>query len=103
MKITKRQLRRIIKEETAKALNEADPRLRPHHLHKGSSIRAKQKARLPAYTSSGMRDVQKGSTWVVDAIGSGTGPEDVIAYGRGYAQIVISPPDLSDFFELVKK
>jgi len=104
MKVTKRQLRRIIKEEKAKLLNEMDFGLQPFDLQKGSNIRAIRRVTVPEYMQQigGRKIVQKGSMWVVDAVGSGSGPEDVIAYGPGYVQIVISPWDLSSF-ELVKK
>ena len=74
MKITKRQLRRIIKEEKQKLLSEMDFGLQPFDLQKGSNIRAIRRVTVPEYMGQigGRKVVQKGSTWVVDAVGSGS-------------------------------
>jgi len=107
MKMTKRQLRRIIKEAMVTIgtpfSSNPDP-LEPFDLQKGSNIRAIRRVTVSEYMGQigSRKTAKKGSMWVVDAVGSGSGPEDVIAYGPGYVQIVIPPYKLSSF-ELVKK
>ena len=108
MKITKRRLRRIVREQVEEwGGSSTQP---PEKNMTGSEIRAlvkrgdmltsKYDMQLPRYPGGGRSpyvQVLKGEQYTVSAIGSGAGPDEVIAFGPGGKDISIPPWHVHNF------
>ena len=101
MKITKRQLRRIIRE--AMYTNEPTETMLSgeqvrNMVRRGDTVIVKEPMSLSNYSNypANYIDVKPGDEFTVSAVGSGSGPDDVIAFGRR-GDVIIPPWYLSNF------
>ena len=105
MKITKRQLKRIIREELVheqasfgapREVEMSGQEIRSR-LKRGDTLVAQYSMELPAYPRGEPLQVKRGEEFLVSAIGSGKGPDEVVALGAMGRDISIPPWHVINF------